>query len=805
MKDKMLFVFLAVSCCWAMPSLCAQQTLPLQASEDSSAVPHLASGRIEGGVKDPSGAAVSGAKVEASNPATGFRASSVSDMQGRFTLSALPVGQYNLTVHALGFQPATWRNVSVVAGNGKSLDVQLRLPSVWASIVVTPSTAETASVIPQALQQGGNASSLLAAIPGVSLRGNGLLASVPLLHGLGDERARIAIDGMTVSTSCPQHMNPPLSYVAPASVYRATVIAGLTPVSVGGDSLGGTISIDSSPPVFARTGERVVEQGKSSGFYRSNGQNYGGAVSEWVAGRHLGVGYSGSWSEAGDYRDGSGHIVTSTYAQTTDHTVTLAAQGGGNLLVLRAGLHHIPYQGFVNERMDMVRNYATSLNLRYRRTFTRGTLDSRIFWQSSSHSMNIGHDKVMFPMAMSMFMPMNDHGTDLGYTVKYDTTLSSRQTLHVGNELHRFVLNDRWPPVIGMAPMMGPDSFISINNGRRIRLGDYAELLSKWTPHWSTIVGARNDTVWSNAGPVQGYSSMYDMDSMPFNAANRARTDVDADATLLVQYHPVEHAAFEFGYARKTRAPSLYERYAWSTNTTAATMIGWFGDGNAYVGSLSLKPEIAHTFGGAATLHGGITHHWHAKVSPYLTHVQDYIDVDTLAVTPQGMSSLALLRFANHNARLYGTDLSGDTALWNNSRFGQGSFTAVAGYLHGERLDTQTGLYQMMPFNLRLNLEENLHGWSTGARLEAVDRKSNVDPHRFEPKTPGYTLFGLHTAYARGPLSMSASVDNLLNKDYAQPLGGVNLDDFMAGMSMGMPEPVTGPGRSASLAMTLSF
>jgi hypothetical protein len=65
----------------------------------------------------------------------------------------------------------------------------------------------------------------------------------------------------------------------------------------------------------------------------------------------FGIGYTGSWATNDDYTDGSGHKVTSTYAQSTDHTVTLAAQGAGNLLVLQGGLHHTPYEGF-RERAD---------------------------------------------------------------------------------------------------------------------------------------------------------------------------------------------------------------------------------------------------------------------------------------------------------------------------------------------------------------------------------------------------------------------------------------------------------------------
>jgi iron complex outermembrane receptor protein len=404
-----------------------------------------------------------------------------------------------------------------------------------------------------------------------------------------------------------------------------------------------------------------------------------------------------------------------------------------------------------------------------------------------------------------MFMPMNTHGRDLGYSVKLDLPISNRHTLRLGNELHRFVLDDFWAAAPGTAPMMGPNTFVNINDGRRMRLGTFAELASKWNSQWTTLVGLRNDTVWTNTGPVEGYSDMYATDANAFNALNRAHTDKDIDATALLRYEPNTVSTFEFGYARKTRAPNLYERYAWSTNLMASGMIGWFGDGNYYLGNVGLKPEIAHTVSGTATWHDQARKAWEIKLTPYETHTQDYVDVDTMGTVTYGMSTFAQLQFANHNASIHGADLSGNAALWNNSSSGQGRISGVAGWLHGERLDTQTGLYQMMPLNARVAFDEELKGFAAGLGVQAVDRKSNVDPHRFEQTTPGYTLFNLHASYQRGHLAVSAAGDNLFNKDYELPMGGVNFDDFMASMWMSQIMPLTGRGRSVFASLRAEF
>jgi iron complex outermembrane receptor protein len=47
----------------------------------------------------------------------------------------------------------------------------------------------------------------LAEAPGVSLHGNGELATIPFLHGLGDERTKIVVDGMTISSAWPFSRN----------------------------------------------------------------------------------------------------------------------------------------------------------------------------------------------------------------------------------------------------------------------------------------------------------------------------------------------------------------------------------------------------------------------------------------------------------------------------------------------------------------------------------------------------------------------------------------------------------------------
>ena len=451
----------------------------------------------------------------------------------------------------------------------------------------------------------------------------------------------------------------------------------------------------------------------------------------------------------------------------------------------------------------MTQNRSEFFNFRYRRDLGWGMLDTRLFWQNVRHEMNIGKDKSTFPYPM--WMPMDTHGRDLGYSVKLAIPLSERHTLGLGNEFHRFVLDDTWPAVPGQDPWMGPNTFININDGHRRQIGWFAEVASKWNSKWTTLLGIRNDIVWTNTGPVSGYSDMYAADANAFNALSRSKADIDLDASALARYEPNASSTYEIGYARKTRAPNLYERYAWSTNWMASGMINWFGDGNYYVGSVNLKPEVAHTASATASWHDRAHKEWEIKLTPYQTYIRDYIGVDLLATQTYGQSTFSQLRFANHNARIYGVDLSGDVALWNSARFGRGELISVAGWLHGKTLDTGNGLYQMMPLNARINLDETIQGWTAGLEVQLVDRKSDVDPLRFEQRTPGYALLNLHLGYQRRHMRIDVGSNNLLDKYYYLPLGGVNFDDYLASGWSGQIRPLTGPGRSFYAGLTVPF
>ena len=80
---------------------------------------------IEGLVVDPHGAVVPGVKITASNPAIGVERETTSDISGRYSLVALPVGDYVVAASAAGFKKQIVEKLTIEVARRVTQDFQL--------------------------------------------------------------------------------------------------------------------------------------------------------------------------------------------------------------------------------------------------------------------------------------------------------------------------------------------------------------------------------------------------------------------------------------------------------------------------------------------------------------------------------------------------------------------------------------------------------------------------------------------------------------------------------------------------------
>ncbi len=677
---------------------------------------------------------------------------------------------------------------------------------------------------------------LLRELPGVALSATGGVSSLPVLRGLADDRNRIEVDGMPLISACGNHMNPPLSYIDPTNVDSARVYAGITPVSVGGDSIGGTIIVTSRAPRFASVGQGILSSGEVGAFYRSNGHAHGGNLSATLASETLSIAYQGSTAEAGNYhaagdfkpgsnatwtRSGThwiaGDEVGSSAYKTENHSLTLAMRDNDQRFDFKLGWQRIPYQGFPNQHMDMTGNRSTQVNLGYQRAFDWGNLQARLYNEQTRHDMDFAEDKLYwYGTAHNVAgMPMATKSRNTGVRFDADLQPSKQDTLRVGGEYQRYRLDDGWSPVAN-SMMMSPNSFQNINDGQRDRFDIYAEWEQRPSAPWLTLLGLRVGSVKMAAGNVQGYNTMpmmYGNDAARFNSSQRSKTDYNVDLTVLARYSPNANQTYEAGYARKTRSPSLYERYTWSTNGMAMTMNNWLNDGNGYVGDIDLKPEVAHTLSFTADLHAenpeqnSAAQPWHIRLTPYYSRVDNYIDARCLTTCLD--DKFNYLKLVNADAHLYGVDVSAVAPLGNVGGIGRFTGKGVLAYVNGKTTGSGDRLYNIMPLNARLAVEHRLANWSNTVELLLVAAKSHVSQVRNEMQTSGYSLLNLRSSYDSKNYRFDLGVENATNKQYAQPLGGAYIGQGAtmslngSGAPYGIPLP--GMGRNLYAGLTLKF
>ncbi|MEI7610636.1 MAG: TonB-dependent receptor, partial [Rhodospirillaceae bacterium] len=607
---------------------------------------------------------------------------------------------------------------------------------------------------------------MLLGLPGVSINGAGGISSLPVVHGMADDRVKIELDGVPVSSACPNHMNPVLSYITPAEVGKAEVWAGIAPVSQGGDSIGGTIKVDPKAPVFALPGQGLHVEGEASTFFRSINNSLTGSADITAATDKYSMGLIATGAHAKDYRNGNDHAVHGSRYEAYSGEGVFSVRGANEQLTIRGGTDYSPYEGFVNQPMDMTFNLSHHVNVHYNGDFDWGNLQGEVYWRRVHHVMNFlyswGGGALGTPNANQYLpgMPMLTHGQDIGYSVKAEIPFSDRDTLRVGNEFNRQTLDDWWPATFTSTSMMGPNTFQNIKGGERNRLGTYAEWERKWDSQWLTLLGVRNDTVIMDTGNVQGYNAMmYGTDANAFNSLNHQHTDINFDVTALARYKASDVSTYEAGYARKTRSPNLYERYSWSSGMMAASMIGWFGDNQGYVGNNSLKPEVANTISVTGSWHDAEQKDWAIKATPYFTYVQNYIGADR--ITTFNGAAVNVLRFNNHNAEIFGIDLSGSKAIAHDTGYGDFDVKGTVGWVRGIQLDSHQSLYHMMPVNGRITLDHSLGNWNNAIDLQMVGSKDLVDATRRESKTPAFALVNFRTAYKLGDITFKAGIDNI--------------------------------------------
>lgn len=166
-------------------------------------------GRVEGVVKDVSGALVPGVTVKIHNEKTGEERTALTADQGNYLFNGLKPSTYSIETSMTGFAPTSARNFDVLVGQTKTVDLTIKLAGATEAISVVAEIADSqiemnsaslgASVDLREVQQlpinGRNLSQLYLQAPGAQNTGAGNYGDIRF-NGRAVEQNAIRYDGI---------------------------------------------------------------------------------------------------------------------------------------------------------------------------------------------------------------------------------------------------------------------------------------------------------------------------------------------------------------------------------------------------------------------------------------------------------------------------------------------------------------------------------------------------------------------------------------------------------------------------------
>jgi Carboxypeptidase regulatory-like domain len=197
------------------------------------------SGSIDGVVKDASGGVLAGAKVEVSNPVSGFRRVTTTGADGSFRFTNVPFNPYHLVVSAAQFESYT-QDVDVRSTVPTTLQISLKVGTASTSITVEANGADLVEndstphtdidrglfeKLPLESPSSSVSSLVTLGSPGVVADSNGLF------HGLGDHAENsFSVDGQPITD---QQSKVFSNQIPVESIQSLEVISGAPPAEFG--------------------------------------------------------------------------------------------------------------------------------------------------------------------------------------------------------------------------------------------------------------------------------------------------------------------------------------------------------------------------------------------------------------------------------------------------------------------------------------------------------------------------------------------------------------------------------------------
>ncbi|WP_102945201.1 TonB-dependent copper receptor [Stenotrophomonas sp. VV52] len=591
----------------------------------------------------------------------------------------------------------------------------------------------------------------LKTVPGFAAIRNGGTNGDPVLRGMFGSRLNIVSNEGNLIGACPSRMDNPLSYIAPETFDRLTIIKGPQSVRWGAGASAGTVRFERDTPRFDAPGVDL----DASALVGSRNRN--DQVLDLTAGASQGyVRVNGNRSEADDYKDGNGDVVPSKWRKWNSDVAVGWTPDADTVLELSAGTGDALAR-YAGRGMDGAAFKRTSYAARFERGNLPGAWDklqANVYYNDADHVMDN--------------YTLRDPNPDSSMPMPMASNVDRRTT---GG---RIASEWRWQDIAIVAGIDAPDSRHRSRNG--VGRNTY-----KLTP-WSTDARQQNRGVFTEITLGEGTpqrwvgglridraevtderaSTGMGMMPMPNPTAGQTRREDLGSGFLRFERDYSSALTAYAGLGHSERMPDYWELFS--------PDMGPAGSINAFS---AVQPEKTNQLDIGLQYRDARMNAW---VSAYAGRIQDYI----LFTYRDGGMMGSTAQASNVDARIAGAEAGAEFALGQGWKLG-----GTLAYAWGENRSDGGPLPQMPPLEARLSGGWEGQRWSAGALLRAVahqhrvaEGEGNVVARDLGPSA-GFATFALNAGYRfNDALKLSAGIDNLFDRAYSEHLNLAGSADF---------------------------
>ena len=628
-----------------------------------------------------------------------------------------------------------------------------------------------------------DAGELLRRLPGANINKNGELTGIAQYRGMFGNRVNVAINGMPISSGGPNAMDSPLHYAPLAMLEAITLHRGITPVSLGLETIGGSLEASTFKGDFKGPDFEFNSKIYLGGQTLNNG-DVANAFFTLANEQHLFR--ANLLQESGDDSDFSGGTITPSSYERERFDIGYGFKTGKHVFNFDYAVNNTGDAGTPALPMDILAIDSKLARAEYRWLGETRNILVQLSNNDISHDMTNfhlrrppqGNAMVMGPMLYRSTNAVSDNQSFL-VKVQQDAT----------NGIWRYGVDGHFSSHEAdiSNPNMTPffvENFDGVEKElvglfleKEIEIGQQSLLEAGIRANYYSL---NSDTVSANLNPMSLTAGMpFMMNNMAamlantFNAADRSNSDTNFDLFAKYSFHQNANTTLYAGLARKSRSPSYQEMFLWMP--LEAT--GGLADGKTYIGNINLQSEVAHE------IELGIDwNNQHLNVSPRLFYknIDDYIQgtpsqntqVNTFSMmmVNMGMGSPNPLQFNNVSAEIYGFDMEAGYSLAANWYL-----RSVLSVTQGKRKDINDNLYRMAPANLSLALDYLAQNWMLTLESITYARQSKVSNTNLETQTAGYALLNASAlVQLPGNIDLGIGVNNLFDRYYQDHLAGYN-------------------------------